>query len=30
VAREEAEKQADAWSRALQESDGESHPATRL
>jgi uncharacterized protein YjbJ (UPF0337 family) len=30
VAREEAEKQADEWSRALKESERESHGATRL
>jgi len=30
VARAEAERQADAWSRALTESDHESHAATRL
>ena len=30
VARAEAEKQADEWSRALKESQRESHAATRL
>jgi len=30
VAKAEAEKQADEWSRVLQESESESHGATRL
>ena len=30
VAKAEAEKQADEWSRALKESERESHTATRL